>query len=155
MEVKNMEIIIVLIIIFLIIFIFVPKNNKLPYKQKPLLTKTEYTFYKVLKSECDKYNIIICPKVRMEDFLSITDKTKYQKWRGHVKSRHIDFMLCDNNLNLIAGLELDDKSHNTSSAKETDGFKNDVFKSIGLPLFRIKTNSNYKNEIHNMLSNIK
>lgn len=150
-----MEIIVVLIIIFLAILLLTKKDTRLPYKQKPLLTKTEYSFYKVLKFECDKHNIIICPKVRMEDFLSITDKTKYQKWRGHVKSRHIDFMLCDNNLNLLAGLELDDKSHDSYSAKETDNFKNNVFKSINLPLFRIKTNSNYKEEIQNMLMKIK
>lgn len=90
-----------------------------------LLTKTEYGFWKCLKQKCDEKGFIICPKVRMEDFLSVTvkDKKQLMKYRGYIKSRHIDFMICDSALHILAGLELDDRSHNSANAQKTDLFK--------------------------------
>lgn len=114
-------------------------SDILPYEKKMLLTKTEYGFWKCLKQKCDENGFIICPKVRMEDFLSVTvkDKKQLMKYRGYIKSRHIDFMICDSALHILAGLELDDRSHNSASAQKTDLFKNQVFTVIGLPLFRV------------------
>lgn len=126
-----------------------------PYQKKNLLTITEYKFYKTLKKLCDENNLLICPKVRMEDFINITDKQNAQKYRGKIKSRHIDFIICNKDLYLLAGLELDDGTHNTQKAKETDEFKDNVFKKINLPLFRIKTNpEDYEKEINNMIKKI-
>ena len=107
-------------------------SDILPYEKKMLLTKTEYGFWKCLKQKCDE-------KVRMEDFLSVTvkDKKQLMKYRGYIKSRHIDFMICDSALHILAGLELDDRSHNSANAQKTDLFKNQVFTVIGLPLFRV------------------
>lgn len=130
--------------------------NYYPYKRKMLLTKTEYAFYNILKMKCDKNNLLICPKVRMEDFLEVTDKQNKLKYRGYIKSRHIDFMLCDSRLNLLAGIELDDKSHNEKEATAIDHFKNRVFQAINMPLFRVKVMQaeQYSNQIDNILSKI-
>ena len=57
------------------------KITEYPYKQKYLLTKTEYKFYKTLKTICDKQQIIICPKVRLEDFVEVISKDNKQKYR--------------------------------------------------------------------------
>ena len=114
-------------------------SDILPYEKKMLLTKTEYGFWKCLKQKCDEKGFIICPKVRMEDFLSVTvkDEKQLMKYRGYIKSRHIDFMICDSTLHILAGLELDDRSHNSANAQKTDLFKNQVFTVIGLPLSRV------------------
>lgn len=126
-----------------------------PYKKKVLLTKTEYSFYNNLKPLCDNANLIICPKVRMEDFLEVTDKQHHQKYRGYIKSRHIDFLICDNKLHMIAGIELDDKSHNQEKAKQTDEFKNQVFKTIDVPLYRIKvSNGMYNDQIIKIINEL-
>lgn len=123
-------------------------KSKYPYKKTNLLTKTEYSFYKILKEECDKRNFLICPKVRMEDFLEVTCKDEQLKYRGYIKSRHIDFMICDQDLRILCGIELDDPSHYTQKAQKADTFKNDVFKEIGLPLYRIKTgHGSYKEQL--------
>lgn len=130
------------------------KNNASLYEKKMLLTKAEYYFWKKLKTKCDEKNIIICPKVRMEDFAGVrtNDKATRQKYRGYIKSRHIDFILCDSNLNMIAGIELDDSSHKQSNAQKVDTLKNDVFEAINIPLFRIKANSrNYDADINDIL----
>ena len=90
-----------------------------PYERKNLLSKNEYTFFRVLNDFCTKKDLIFCPKVRMEDFLSVTDKQNYTKYRGYIKSRHIDFLLCDRSLHVLCGIELDDKSHDTAKAQKT------------------------------------
>lgn len=131
------------------------KRAQYPYKQKFLLTKTEYAFYKILKEKCDSYDLIICPKVRLEDFIYVSGTKEVLKYRGYIKSRHVDFLICDNDLHIKAGLELDDNSHNTEEAKRIDDFKNQLFETIGIKLFRIKTvKEEYETEIHNMLKKL-
>lgn len=159
----NIKYIITIILFLILIYISNqknknPKNGKLttfPYKQKYLLTKTEYNFYKILKNICEQKNIIICPKVRLEDFIEVNQSENKQKYRGYIKSRHVDFLLCDTKLYIKAGIELDDISHNSVKAQETDELKNNIFKAINIPLYRIKTNtSNYITEINNIISNL-
>lgn len=130
-----------------------PKNTsiqELPYRRKFLLTKSEYYFYKQLKNKCDELNYLICPKVRLEDIAEVTTKQNANKYRGYIKSRHVDFIICDSNLAPIAAIELDDYSHNTKAAKRTDEFKNNLFNKIGLPLHRIHVKNNYENELNNI-----
>ncbi len=126
-----------------------------PYKLKPILTKTEYEFYKVLREECEERGILICPKVRMEDYLTVTDKENYMKYRGHVKSRHIDFILCNDDMEMLAGIELDDSSHERKDVKEVDNFKDAVFKKINIPLYRVKTSGGkYKKQINEFIESL-
>lgn len=126
-----------------------------PYEKKMLLTKTEYKFYMTLKKKCDEKNLLICPKVRMEDFLSVTDKQNFYKYRGYIKSRHIDFLICNSKLYLLAGLELDDYTHQQEKARKIDDFKDNVFRTIHLPLYRIKvTDEDYEKQIDHMLMDL-
>jgi len=126
-----------------------------PYEKKMLLTAVEYRFYRILKEQCDRYHLLICPKVRMEDFLSVTDRRNVYKYRGYIKSRHIDFILCDSDLHMLAGLELDDPSHNSPAAGKADIFKDCVFRKIGVPLYRIPTEPKlYKARIKEMIHDL-
>lgn len=126
-----------------------------PYSKKHLLTKAEYAFYQVLKPECDKNHLLICPKVRMEDFISVTDKSNYLKYRGYIKSRHIDFIICDAKLQIIGAIELDDNSHLQEKAKKIDEFKDNVCKTISLPLFRVKMSDGaYKEQITSIIKSL-
>lgn len=129
-------------------------RGKMPYRHRHILTKPEYAFWNVLRTKVAKYDLLICPKVRMEDFLSVSAKTDRQRqaWRGKIKSRHIDFILCDKDMRMLAGIELDDASHGTKEAMRLDRFKNQVFETIGLPLFRvIVRNGDYSAQIDGIL----
>ena len=128
-------------------------ETNLPYTKKYLLTKTEYNFYKILRIICDNNKIIICPKVRLEDLAEITTKSykETMKYRGYIKSRHIDFLLCDNDLNILVAIELDDYSHNTNKAAKIDNFKNNFFRTINIRLERIKVGTDYQSQINNIL----
>lgn len=126
----------------------------MPYKKRLLLTKTEYAFYTVLVKECYKRKLLVCPKVRLEDLVYITDKEHPFKYRGYVKSRHVDFVITDIRLNALAAIELDDPSHNTYKAAKTDRFKNELFKTINTPLIRIKTGTDYLTQITVVFDNL-
>lgn len=116
----------------------------MPYQRKKLLTYTEYQFYKIMKQACDEKNLLICPKVRLEDFINVTERKYKMKYRGYIKARHVDFIVTDSQLNVLCGIELDDPSHNTQEAAKTDAFKNKLFRTIGIPLFRIDTSTKYE-----------
>ena len=125
-----------------------------PYRKKYLLTKNEYYFYNELRKTTDAYNYIVCPKVRLEDFIEVTDKTNISKYRGYIKSRHVDFILCDNKLNIVAAIELDDSSHNSAKAQKTDEFKNNLFNTINIKLFRITYKKDYNSQIKDMITSL-
>lgn len=120
----------------------------MPYKKANLLTKTEYAFFFTLIKECNKRKIMVCPKVRLEDVAYVTDKTNRLKYRGYVKSRHIDFILVNMRCEILAGVELDDPSHDTEKAAKTDKFKNELFKTIEVPLIRIKVGTDYATQLN-------
>ena len=135
--------------------------HHLPYKKRPLLTNSEYIFWKEMYPKMRKAGVIVCPKVRMEDFLvvnvSAQKKGKRQAFRNRIKSRHIDFILCDKDLNMIAGVELDDKSHKyNASTIEGDVLKNQIFKDIGIRLFRVPTSKEgYAEEIDDIINTLR
>ena len=122
------------------------------YELVKLLTKNEYSFYiqirKLLPAE-----VLIFPKVRMEDFLEVVARENY-KYRGYVRCRHVDFLLCTPSLKIICGLELDDKSHATKEAKQVDRLKNDIFKEIRVPLLRCYNNKKDVNHVVNEILNL-
>lgn len=135
-----------------------PKNipQSYPYEKKMLLSKAEYAFYNILKRKCDENNLLICPKVRMEDFINVTDKKNRPKYRGYIRSRHIDFMICDNKLHLLAGIELDDNTHKNAETAKTDELKNNIFTAIQLPLFRIVMSEGmYESKIDHIVNYLK
>lgn len=150
--------IILLFAVFLVISRLSFYGN-MPYERRNLLTKTEYAFWKVLQKKADENHLRVCPKVRMEDFLSVNVKSERNRmaWRGRIKSRHIDFILCDMDLHMIAGVELDDNTHiYNKQTKEIDKFKDAVFKKIDIPLFRVSVNKgNYEAQLDEMLDILK
>ena len=128
-----------------------------PYQRADILTPTEYKFWEKLYLKLSEYNLIICPKVRMEDIIVVDKNHKNRDaLRNKIKSRHIDFIICDCHLRVLAGLELDDKSHLTTKAQQADNFKNEVFSSLDIPLFRIKVEPDkYSEEIARVISGLK
>lgn len=131
-------------------------KNTLPYKKKNLFTKSEYKFYFMLRNAAQAENITVFPKVRLEDFIETTSVEEKMKYRGYIRSRHVDFLLCDaNKLNIYAAIELDDESHNTKKAKETDNFKNELFNTIGIQLYRINPGSDFAAVATGIIAEIK
>jgi hypothetical protein len=122
------------------------QEEKYPYeKQEYLLTPTELKFYRVLKPICDERNLAIFSKVRLEDLVTVPQYVfNNWKWRGYIRSRHIDFVLCDaSNLKIRCAVELDDWHHKFWRNHEIDERKNKILRDAGLPLIRVRANQSY------------
>lgn len=122
-----------------------------------LLTPGEARFYAALREAVgpEGSRFAIMAKVRLEDVLIIPTmergdedaRSKRMSARGFVKSRHLDFLLCDPaTLRPLLAIELDDASHQTPEARHGDDVKNKALHSAGLPLLRVRASGKYSAE---------
>lgn len=119
-------------------------ESKLNYKKSDyLFTKTELKFYRELIKISDELNLVIFPKIRLADIFKHENIKEFNK----IKSKHIDFLLCDkSNCRIRLAIELDDYTHNKQKAIKNDNFKNEIFKQTNLPLIRVKVSNTYNIE---------
>lgn len=122
----------------------------LPYASKLLLTKNEWFFYKNLKPIADKYNLHPIAKIRLADIVEVktADRKEKQSYFNRIKSKHIDFALCNpENLRVLLLIELDDNSHDTEKRKQRDEFVEAVLDKCGYKLIRTRGTATLEDEI--------
>lgn len=124
--------------LIVLIWILIRLREKLPYvMNETILTERERAFYRILKPIADRLELQICPKVRVADIVSIKKGTRdWQKWFNKIRSKHVDFLLCDYDMNIVLIIELDDRSHESERARKNDALKNAIF---GDHLLRIRS----------------
>ena len=125
-------------ILFVVLILLVKRKSRYPYRAKHMLTKREYKFYIYLKRAADSSHCLICPKVGLKDLMEVSVSHDYMKYFRLISQKHVDFVICDKELNILFAIELDDSSHDTESARRRDKFKNNAFKAAGIPLKRIR-----------------
>lgn len=110
-------------------------------KVDSILSDAEFNFFNVLSLALNNSEYIICPKVRIADFVKVLGKESRQSNFNRIRSKHIDFLICNKKLTPVVAIELDDKSH--SNKQDRDNFVNELYKSINLPILRIKNGQEY------------
>ncbi|PMK78553.1 hypothetical protein BCT94_05560 [Vibrio breoganii] len=141
----------VFIMVLVVLFILFGKSNfgfGLPrYKAIRFLnTKTEQRFLSTLWQVIPD-NLYVAQKVRLAD-VAIPRNSKDIKAFNQVSRKHLDFVIVDKRTSKInCAIELDDRSHLTLSAQKRDKVKNHALKSAGVTLYRIKTGSDYKQQL--------
>lgn len=80
----------------------------------------------------------VCPKVRLEDVAAAVGPNWY-RLRGHVRARHLDFVLVDMAWQPILAVEVDGASHAKASVRASDATKARVLSAAGIPLVRLGT----------------
>lgn len=150
---KSQEIIIYLLLfIFIILLIFLLKSlfkEPFPYeKVDSIVTKTEKEFLQVLLSIIPLEDFHVLSKVRLADIVKVRKGTNnYMKYFNKIKSKHIDFLICDSvDFEPLLAIELDDPSHLSEEAQDRDYIKNKVLESAGIPILRIKTQKKYNKD---------
>jgi hypothetical protein len=125
-------------------------NSALPYRARPsLLTPTEREFHAALYPLVrDHWHLYA--KVRMEDIIEVQpglERKAAYGYRSRIKSRHLDFILCDKeSLEVLMCIELDDSSHQRRSRKEIDDFKDQAMAAAGITLTRVPVQASYSKE---------
>ena len=110
-----------------------------------VMTQTELKFYRELKKVTDELELIIFPQINLERIINVKDNNKVD--RNRIKSRSIDFTIVNNkNCKIACCIELDDYTHNRENVKKLDNFKNELFKQVNIPLYRIKVSNIYNLE---------
>jgi hypothetical protein len=77
------------------------------------VSKAEHNFYMVVRSIVPE-NVVLLAKVSLGDlfYVKSSDNSEYRTYTNKIDRKHVDFLLCDaKTMQPIAGIELDDKSH--------------------------------------------
>jgi len=109
------------------------------------LTAAEHSFYLVLRQAVDDW-AVVCPKVSLGDLFQAksSDYGVYRTYTNKIDRKHIDFLLCEpGTVRPMAGIELDDKSHQRRDRQARDEFVKHVFEAAGLPLVRVRVRRSY------------
>lgn len=115
-----------------------------------VMNKSERQMYKILQSILDN-KFIVLSKVRIEDFVDINQDNlpwgERQGLRGKIKSRHVDFLICEmETTKPLMAIEVDGKSHRSLKRQERDRFIHNLYEEIGLPLVKVAVGSNFTSE---------
>ncbi|MCL2790871.1 MAG: DUF2726 domain-containing protein [Desulfobulbus sp.] len=122
-------------------------RGEYPYKKvDSLFTAAERSFFGVLEDAVgDQFRIF--GKVRIADIAtvkSISDRSAWRRAVNRITGKHLDYILCDkDNLSIICGIELNDKSHKQQNRQERDNFIENLCKKISLPLVTIQAQRAY------------
>lgn len=112
-----------------------------------LLSAAERSFLGVIDPLLPS-EVQVCPKVRLEDFLSVKKglgRAGNQAARNRINRKHVDFLIVRaTDFKPLAGIELDDKSHDAPDRRERDAFVDAAFASAGLPLLHVPAASTYQ-----------
>ncbi len=118
-------------------------------KKYRVMNNSELALYVNLKKYIGDSHILLS-KVRIEDFVEVKKEmfSKKEHWglRGKIKSRHVDFLICDNMSKPLLAVELDGKSHLSNNRIERDRFIDELHKKIGLPIVRIPVGCSFEKE---------
>lgn len=109
------------------------------YQRKYLLTKNEWYAYKKLLPLATSMGLIICPKVRLLDILEPRKGEKdYKSLFWKIQAKHVDFLICDQDLHIKAVVELDDNSHERQDRKDRDTFVDEILQDVGYTVIHTK-----------------
>lgn len=98
-------------------------SDKTKYKPKNLLTANELEFITRLEQACPEYRFHaqVCMAAIMEPDLPRSEKGPYYSARGKIAQKMVDYVVQDRNTgNIIALIELDDKTHNPDKDTQRD-----------------------------------
>lgn len=146
-----MSIILIFIILFVACLVIVAlklnskeKECKTPsnlHIKRQFLTHHERAFYKKLDTIINGRFKIMC-QVRLVYVVAINPKYRVGKiglaYFRRISQWHCDFVLIDNDFNVICVIELDDNSHNRADRIKRDNYFNLVFNQAGMRLLRFK-----------------
>jgi len=116
------------------------------YCRKSLFTPAERSFLTVLEAVLSS-DVRVFGKVRLEDIIGVRsglERDERQAARNRITSKHVDFLLVRaRDFAPLAGIELDDSSHERDDRKRRDEFVDAAFASASLPLLHVTAKKSY------------
>lgn len=119
------------------------------------VNKSELAFFHALRRVMPK-GYSLHSKTRLEDIVRVKPFIKGEgrwKLRARVKSRHVDFLIIDDQGVPQIAIELDGASHN-SETDNADNLKDGIFEAIGLRLMRVRTGENFAHAAQEIIKSL-
>ena len=114
-----------------------------PYFRKQfLLSKPEKYFYNILREVFGNYTILA--KVRLADLVEAN--RSHPRWQSNfnrIKSKHIDFVICDAWLCPLVAVELDGSSHQRIDREQRDVLVDRILKEASLEIVHVERKKRY------------
>jgi len=122
-------------------------GTSFPYEKiAALFTPAERAFLGVLDQAIGN-DFRIMGKVRLADVLKVQSglsRGENQAAWNRIKSKHVDFVVCDpDDLSIQCVVELDDKSHQRPDRKQRDAFVDNALNAAGIPVFHVAAKQAY------------
>jgi len=105
-----------------------------PFYVKRPLTQPEQVLYHRLIRALPEH--IVLAQVQVSRILGVKKGSNFHEWNNRINRLSYDFVVCLKDSTVIAAIELDDKSHESSSRAKTDEKKNKATADAGLRLIR-------------------
>lgn len=115
-------------------------------------SSAERSFYEVLCRLTPEHTVFA--KVRLADLVRVqaSGREFWQRFNS-ISAKHVDFVLCDEQLAPIVAIELDDSSHESPKRVARDQFVDSVLESAALPIVHVAAKRGYVlDEIRQLLA---
>ena len=120
------------------------RRESYPFRPKEtLMSESELDFFHVLECAIPDHTMI-APKVRLGDVIGCSE-SDWQAGHGpRISAKHLDFVLIERSSSrILAGIELDDRSHDRADRRERDVFVEKAMSAAQVPLLRVKVARSY------------
>lgn len=114
-------------------------------RSKSLFTFREREFFQALLEDVGSQYAVFA-KVRLGDIIWLANEPENRKYHiNQLLCKHFDFLLCEKGTyKPLLVIELDDSSHDKYEHHERDEFKGKVCEAIGLKLWRLQVQQDYR-----------
>lgn len=108
------------------------ENYNITYEPKYLMSLNEKSQYRKLYQWANNHNLIVFCKVRLLDL--ITPRKNQENYKGalwKIQAKHVDFVICDQDIRVKCIVEISDGSHNRQDRADRDNFVTEVLQACG------------------------
>ena len=114
------------------------------YIKKPLSQPEQVLYHRLIRALPEH---IVLAQVQVSRVLGVKKGSNFNEWNNRINRLSYDFVICGKDSAVIAAVELDDKSHNSSKRMSTDAKKDKASHDAGLRLIRWNVRSLPSEEI--------
>lgn len=115
--------------------------------------RSEFVFYQLLKKKLPEH-FMIFSKTRIEDFIRVKSGfAKKEAWwlRSRIKSRHVDFLICNEHGNPKLAIEIDGSSHNHPERQSRDIFIDTLYAEVGIEILHIRVGEDFEERVNTII----
>jgi Protein of unknown function (DUF2726) len=139
---KTFFVVVVLVVIAIALLIYLKKQGLVEgkgsgpwpfYIKKPLTQPEQVLYHRLVKALPDH---IVLAQVQVSRVLGVKKGSNFNEWNNRINRMSYDFVVCGKDSTVLAAIELDDKTHESSRRSATDEKKNKATADAGVRLIR-------------------